>query len=35
VVPRAVKHADEVAEALRAYDVPVHTLEQIQEPVPA
>jgi hypothetical protein len=35
VVPRAVKDADEAAAALRAYGVPVHTLEQVQERVPA
>jgi hypothetical protein len=35
VVPRAVTDADQVAAALRAYGVAVHTLEQVQEPVPA
>jgi hypothetical protein len=35
VVPRAVTDGDEVAAALRAYGVPVRTLEQVQEPVPA
>ncbi len=35
VVPRAVRDAPEVVEALRAYCVPVHTFEQIQEQVPA
>lgn len=34
-VPPAVEGADEVAERLRAYGVPVHLLERVEEPVPA
>jgi hypothetical protein len=35
VVPPAVADADEVAEALGAYGVPVHVLEPFEEAVPA
>ena len=35
VVPRAVRDASEVVAAVREYGVPVHTLEQVQQPVPA
>jgi hypothetical protein len=35
VVPQAVTQAREVADALRAYGVPVHTLEPAREPVTA
>ena len=34
-VPSAVENADEVADALRAYGVPVHVLEPVVEAVPA
>jgi hypothetical protein len=34
-VPPAVENADEVADALRAYGVPVHALEPMVEAVPA
>jgi hypothetical protein len=34
-VPSAVERADEVADALRAYGVPVHVLEPAREAVPA
>jgi len=34
-VPPAVENADEVADALRAYGVPVHVLEPMVEAVPA
>jgi hypothetical protein len=34
-VPPAVENADEVADTLRAYGVPVHALEPIVEAVPA
>jgi hypothetical protein len=34
-VPPAVEHADEVAEALRAYGVPVYVLEPVELAVPA
>ena len=35
VVPRAVRDASEVVAALREYRIPVHTLEQVQQKVPA
>jgi hypothetical protein len=35
VVPSAVRDAPEVAATLREYGVPVHTLEQVQQKVPA
>jgi hypothetical protein len=35
VVPPAVERADDVADALQAYGVPVHVLEPIKEAVPA
>jgi hypothetical protein len=34
-VPHAVERREEVAEALRAYGVPVHVLEPVEEAVPA
>jgi hypothetical protein len=35
VVPSAVKNASQVADALRAYGVPVHVLGPVKEAVPA